>query len=186
MGITRLFTAVNITSRTLVSIVVITLSTLLRTLLTTLFWGVCASICESLAWVGLFVLFKVIFSSAVLVLFSVWASWLSCAILKSLSDSHNWLRIIWFCCPFFRVETVAKSTGELTKSFEWGYTNELERVMTNMVITIQFRGYWKRFVAVLSAIRNFFPGSNVGHVFSFDPRLDFHLEYIVPWCHNFN
>ena len=51
---------------------------------------------------------------AVLALFSVWVSWLFCPIMKSVSDSLNWLKSRLFCCFFFQVETILKSTNELT------------------------------------------------------------------------
>ena len=83
---------------------------------TYVFPSVCTTTCGLLVEDGLLELYKQKLPSAALTLVSVWASPFFCPILKSVSDSPDWLQSLLFCCPFFRVETVTKPTGETKHS----------------------------------------------------------------------
>ena len=149
LGKTTSSIAVNAVSCTLASTVVITLSTSLPTLLKIIFPSVSKTNCGTLAWVWLFVLFKVAIPAALLVLSSNRISRLFYSVMKSVSDSFSWLRSLLFCCLFFQVETILKSTNEINNQNEQLKRNEQKIILIEISIANQFWGFW-RHLALLS------------------------------------
>ena len=70
--------------------------------------------------------------------------------MKSASDSINWLRSILLCCFFFRIETILKSTAELSNGVIQRKTKKTENeCCTKWFSRISFDCFWKQLVIVL-------------------------------------
>ena len=170
LGLTKYSIAVITASYTVISTVVVTLSTSLRTLLTKFF----SSVYISITGCGSTVLFKEVSLSAALALLSVWSPWLLCPIMKTASDSLNWLRNLFFWCFFFRVEAILKSTVELTNGINQIFTKEekvnVDQYHNNKSVLNVLKGtcYRSLFFPI-----DFPPGSIAGCVLLVDIRFGF-------------
>ena len=82
-------------------------------------------------------------------LLSFWASRLFFHLIKTVSDSVNWLRSF-----FLRVTTIVKSTIKINNSNKKRYSKEPKAMMFSKNINeLAYRVFWKQLVAVRSSIR---------------------------------